>query len=821
MFSHLTGKGTVSVHPSSMLSQQVNNRIERSPGFRCVLESASSGCSGGASPNLDAGRDATGAKRSVPSPPALPSSSRAGGQQMQQFVAYGMRRGALNDNQQLLLAAQHHHQPQQLQFLQQQANTQRVNEGRMDGALATGSAMGAPSLTACKQSSSSSFNGSPITNAAMETREDPALPSTRASDTGMPANRVLRFMHHQGGQYQHQERCPQQQLGPQAPGYPHQPDEEVASLQHGGRVLAPLRLDSSGEAGAATGAEGPGVLGPDTACQPAATSNAAVSVGQDVHLCRPSASSLGRMNGLGAASAAVAVNGGGLPGRPPSFGSHDPTALASGPPSAQNAPQRALLQQLEQHQQLQQLEQHQQLQQHFAIAGAAMSGGVTTRCSPGGVADAAAAASLGTGSGGGSTPAASPPLERSISAPQAALETQIAASRLRKLEQMGISPSQAVLAVASGSRLSGMHQPQLSCRTTLGYGHAGPGLGMEGPAGGVGSDAVQALKRSKAYGAHELLTPSVRGFMAQGPQPRFDPDVLQAQQQHHSQAGLLSRSLPNDIPPSAMLPAPSSGGSTGFAPFGAGGVLPVNGPVPGNMDLPMPMSMPHHPSDSFTRAPGMGGFIPLDGPGPGLLGPGAGGNGGSHGMGPMGPIGGMGMMAQGMVAACAMEGPDLGPQLGHAGVDMGTTGEGPGQSGGSCGGGSGSGSIPGDGLGPRCSDVAMDLADLGPEPDFLADTELQSFIAELCAPAPGPGGQQDPLTSQSVGSAGFRMGAEGAADLAMATHLQVDEEDSGLEVWALCNLSEWEPRLNDTLNGNRQSGEMSQLQFSVRMAIYC
>ncbi|GIL74343.1 hypothetical protein Vretimale_2071 [Volvox reticuliferus] len=442
------------------------------------------------------------------------------------------------------------------------------------------------------------------------------------------------------------------------------------------------------------------------------------------------------------------------------------------------------------------------------------------------------------------------PLERAYSAPQAALETQIAAVRLRKLEQMGISPSQAVLAVAAGARLPGV-QSQLACRTNQGYASAGvsnppsetgspisgrsykrsaadrcweeqlqqqllqqqlqqqqqqlqqhqqqqlqvqqrqlemqqlqqqqlQGLaGVPGEVactGGVerhigagvcmatatqpgGGDALQALKRSKAYGAHELLAPAARGFASQAVQ-RFDSAPLQSQPQHQRpEAALMCRSMPEDIHGSGMVSSPGSAGAGGFEPLGTGIICGGMNTIMDEMGLPVSVSMPvplqPHPGDGQNRAQGLGadpsasagGFGSLDGTGAAALVKGAA-NGIAGGL-------GIGVM-QGPASSLLERNPGIG-----MGVAMGRPS-------GSCSG----GGINADRLGPmpsmvpRCSDAVMDLADLGPEPDYLADTELQSFIAELCAPM-SESAQQDSVTgAASLGPTG--LSSEGTCTPGMA-----------------------------------------------------
>ncbi|GIL41966.1 hypothetical protein Vafri_49 [Volvox africanus] len=425
---------------------------------------------------------------------------------------------------------------------------------------------------------------------------------------------------------------------------------------------------------------------------------------------------------------------------------------------------------------------------------------------------------------------ASAPLERAYSAPQAALETQIAAVRLRKLEQMGISPSQAVLAVAAGAQLPGV-QPQLACRTSQAYAsagvsnspsetgspvsgrsykrsaadrcweeqlqqqllqqqqqlqvqqrqvemqqmqgltavpegvpcvggverHIGPGVCTATATPGGGGDTLQALKRSKAYGAHELLAPAARGFALQAVQ-RFDSAPLQSQHQRPETA-LMCRSMPEDIHGSGMVSSPGNGGAGGFDPLGtgilSGGVNTIMDEMglSGSVSLPVPLQT--HSDEGLNRAQGLGagpsassgGFSSLEGSGAGAMVKG-GVNGMASGLG----IGAM----QGAPNSLLERNPGVGLSVARGRPSL------------SCSG----GSINADGLGPmpsmvpRCSDAVMDLADLVPESDYLADTELQSFIAELCAPAP-ESAQHDSATG-AVGLGPTGLSSEGTCTPGMA-----------------------------------------------------
>ncbi|GLI70440.1 hypothetical protein VaNZ11_015351 [Volvox africanus] len=425
---------------------------------------------------------------------------------------------------------------------------------------------------------------------------------------------------------------------------------------------------------------------------------------------------------------------------------------------------------------------------------------------------------------------ASAPLERAYSAPQAALETQIAAVRLQKLEQMGISPSQAVLAVAAGARLPGV-QTQLACRTSQGYAsagvsnapsemgspisgrsykrsaadrcweeqlqqqllqqqqqlqvqqrqlevqqkqdltgvpeevagvggverHIGAGVCMATATRGGDGDALQALKRSKAYSAHELLAPPARGFALQAVQ-QFDSAPLQSQHQRPEMA-LVCRSMPKDIHGSGIVSSPGNGGAGGFNPRGAG---ILSGGVNTTMDemcLPVSVSLlvplQTHPGEGLDRAQGLGagpsassgGLSSLEGSGAGAMIKG-GVNSMANGL-------GIGMM-QGAPNSLLERNPGIGFSLARSRPSV------------SC----SSGCINVDGLGPmpsvvpRCSDAVMDLADLVPESDYLADTELQSFIAELCGPAPESA--QHDSTTGAVGLGPTGLSSEGTCTTGMA-----------------------------------------------------
>ncbi len=259
------------------------------------------------------------------------------------------------------------------------------------------------------------------------------------------------------------------------------------------------------------------------------------------------------------------------------------------------------------------------------------------------------------------------------------------------------------------------------------------------------------------------------------------PSLLTSEQQ---QLHLATRSMPTDIREAMMLPshstAPGSHLSTGLS-TGTGAPMLRTGLGTGTGLATGIGSLPLNPTGLSTGlATGVGAAMAnMTGP----LGMGPNSGFGEH-LGPMsgpmsGPMGGpMGHMPPPGVLSTGSGGPEdgLGPPL----------------------------------MVPRASDAAMDLADFGGgETDYLADNELQSFIAELCAPqggslpegamGPNGGGGSEPMAvdggAGGAGAGGQGPGARGAGGAGGAHgqgprrrvslhNLALDEEQRALQTEA-------------------------------------
>ncbi|GFR45041.1 hypothetical protein Agub_g6411 [Astrephomene gubernaculifera] len=424
------------------------------------------------------------------------------------------------------------------------------------------------------------------------------------------------------------------------------------------------------------------------------------------------------------------------------------------------------------------------------------------------------------------------PLERSHSVPLAAADTKAAAVRLRQLEQMGVSVSQAVLAAAANGRFNGGGNgntpgPVVGCRGGDGGLGCGPSTAAAAAGGGAAATsglralqstgssggACQAGKRSAAaFRCEETQQQQEQSPSQPAPAQQQTPacatgpgcgvrvaagldmgnDMLQAalkrravlasseatsapgrsrsfsssqlQQQQQLQGMQLPRAPFTRLPqqpsitinnnfqaaPGLYLP-PNPGYSHAAAlGFGNSNTGPSGVAFPGPVYVGGPDSrvMLHHPGPSFMAAASYGNMSPqpyggLGGPMYGNMGPvplplGGGTMGGA--------AAGVGMAGWAQVSRGSLSsGYGLGPAPSLS-LPLPAPG-------------AGAGAV---GAAGRGLDEAMDVACLVNEQDYLADSDLQSFIADLCGPASG---SEQPQQQQDATAAGAAAAAAGGGGM--------------------------------------------------------